>query len=41
MSGKGSDAKDGAKLLGHVVQLFFGEIRGQSIDVDIRRGGRI
>ena len=41
VSGKSPDAKDGAKLLGHVVQLFFWEIWGQSIDVDIRGGSRI
>lgn len=41
MSSKGPDAEDGAKLLGHVVQLFFWEIRGQSIDVDVGRSGRI
>ena len=38
MSSESPDAEDGAKLLGHVVQLFFWEIRGQSVDVDIRRG---
>lgn len=37
VSSESPDAQDGAKLLGHVVQLFFWEIRGQSIDVDIRR----
>lgn len=41
MSGKGPDAKDGAKLFGHVVQLLFWEVRGQSVDVDIRRDGGI
>jgi len=41
VSGKSPDAKDATKLLGHVVQLFFWEIRGQSVDVDIGRDGRI
>ena len=38
VSSKSPDAEDDAKLLGHVVQLFFWKIRGQSVDVDV--GGR-